>query len=74
MCSSVVSAGSDDEHPPRFTLNVRTFRFSELSAATANFSRSRQIGSGSTGQVYEGHLSGFGKVGNSIEILKLCHN
>ncbi|TVU03925.1 hypothetical protein EJB05_50535 [Eragrostis curvula] len=57
----LVSTGSDDEHPS-FNLNVETFTFSELSAATANFSENRQIGSGSSGQVYEGLLPRFGKV------------
>jgi len=56
-----VSTGSDDEHT-RFTLNVETFSFKELSDATAKFNEIFLIGSGGSSKVYEGHLPGIGKV------------
>lgn len=58
---TAVSTGSDDEHT-RFTLNVETFSFKELSDATAKFNEIFLIGSGGSSKVYEGHLPGIGKV------------
>lgn len=58
---TAVSTGSDDEHT-RFTLNVETFSFKELSDATAKFNEILLIGSGGSSKVYEGHLPGIGKV------------
>ncbi|KAL6646248.1 hypothetical protein ACP70R_017856 [Stipagrostis hirtigluma subsp. patula] len=65
--SASTATGSDDEYPS-FKLNVETFSFSELSAATADFSTNHQIGSGSSCRVYEGHLAGIGKVA----VKRLC--
>jgi hypothetical protein len=62
-----VSTGSDDEDT-RFTLNVETFSFKELSAATDNFNDYLLIGSGGSAKVYEGRLPGIGKV-NMLHII-----
>jgi len=75
-----VSTGSDDEDT-RFTLNVETFSFKELSDATAEFNDIFLIGSGGSSKVYEGHLPGIGKVNllhiivnSNAYILKHCHH
>ncbi|KAL6900942.1 hypothetical protein ACP4OV_005618 [Aristida adscensionis] len=59
--------GSDDDYPT-FELKVETFDFSEFSAATADFSINHQIGSGSSGRVYEGHMPGIG----TVAVKRLC--
>ncbi|PAN36406.1 hypothetical protein PAHAL_6G279500 [Panicum hallii] len=64
---TAVSTGSDDEDT-RFTLNVETFSFKELSAATDNFNDYLLIGSGGSAKVYEGRLPGIGKV-NMLHII-----
>ena len=62
-----MSTGSDVEDT-RFTLNVETFSFKELSDATAEFNDIFLIGSGGSSKVYEGHLPGIGKV-NLLHII-----
>ncbi|RLN03091.1 hypothetical protein C2845_PM13G23820 [Panicum miliaceum] len=58
---TAVSTGSHDEDT-RFTLNVETFSFKQLSDATAKFNEHLLIGSGGSANVYEGHLPGIGKI------------
>ncbi|KAI3696745.1 hypothetical protein L6452_29263 [Arctium lappa] len=48
---------SKEESDPQVTNNLRAFTFSELKAATNNFSRSSKIGEGRFGCVYKGVIN-----------------